>query len=42
MHLTKAGQHTVRFDGSDLNSGTYFINLTTPNGVMVKKMVLLK
>lgn len=37
------GNYTVKFDGSDLPSGTYFYRLQTDNGfVETKKMVLIK
>lgn len=36
------GAHSVNFDGNGLASGTYFYRLVTNEGVMVKKMLLLK
>ncbi|PCI99881.1 MAG: hypothetical protein COB15_03590 [Flavobacteriales bacterium] len=40
-NLTK-GNHQFTFDGSDLNSGFYFVNLTIGNEVITKKISLLK
>ncbi len=37
-----AGTYDVRFDASELASGTYFYRLETPNFQSVKKMVLIK
>jgi len=37
-----AGRHTLRFDGSSLASGVYFLNLQTPQSVMTRKLLLLK
>ncbi len=37
-----SGLHEVNFDASGLTSGTYFIRMTTPEGVQVRKAVLLK
>jgi len=36
------GEHTVRFNGSNIPSGFYFIRLQTPQKTYTKKMVLLK
>ncbi len=36
------GTHQVRFDGSRLASGVYMAQLTTPGGVLTRKMTLLK
>lgn len=38
----QAGYHSVKFDGTGLNSGVYFYKLTTPDNCMMKKMVLVK
>ena len=38
----KAGQHTFEFDGSELSSGIYFLNIESPSGLTVQKMVLMK
>ena len=40
--FTEAGQHSVRFDGSNLASGTYIYRLTAGDFVQVKKMMLTK
>jgi endonuclease I len=37
-----AGRHTVSFDASRLASGLYLYRLTTPSGVITKKMMLMK
>ncbi|MDB4533984.1 choice-of-anchor J domain-containing protein [Vicingaceae bacterium] len=37
-----AGNHTMAFDGTDLNSGFYFVNLTIGNNVITKKVTLTK
>ncbi|MDF1543983.1 MAG: S8 family peptidase [bacterium] len=37
-----AGPHQVTFDGSELASGLYFYRLKTDDGILVRKMVLLK
>ncbi|MBN1971563.1 MAG: choice-of-anchor J domain-containing protein [Candidatus Delongbacteria bacterium] len=37
-----AGNHTVMFDASNLNSGVYFYTLTSPTKTITKKMVLVK
>ena len=39
---TTAGTHSVRFDASKLVSGIYFYRLTTPDGVISRKLTLLK
>ncbi len=36
------GQHTVEFNGSDLPSGIYFYQLSSLEGTLTKRMVLLK
>jgi len=36
------GKHSVKFDGSKLNSGVYFYKLVTPEKTMTKKMILMK
>lgn len=38
----EAGVNEVRFDGSNLPSGAYFIRLVTPTGQTAKKVLLLK
>jgi flagellar hook assembly protein FlgD len=38
----KAGNHSVNFDGSKLNSGVYFYKLVTPTSTVTKKMLLVK
>lgn len=37
-----AGQHQAIFDGSDLNSGVYFLRLETPAQARVHKLMLVK
>ncbi len=37
-----AGNHTMDFDGTDLNAGFYFVNLTIGNDVITKKVTLTK
>ncbi|MFA5667819.1 MAG: invasin domain 3-containing protein [Balneolaceae bacterium] len=37
-----AGVHTIEWDASQFSSGVYFTRLTTPKGVFVKKMTLIK
>jgi hypothetical protein len=37
-----AGKHNVRFDGSSLSSGLYFVSLRTAQQSMTRKLVLLK
>ncbi|MFB0925003.1 MAG: T9SS type A sorting domain-containing protein, partial [Vicingaceae bacterium] len=36
------GNHTMAFDGTDLNAGFYFVNLTIGNNVITKKVTLSK
>jgi len=38
----EAGKHEVKFDGRDLSSGVYIYKLSTANGVISKKMSLIK
>lgn len=38
----EAGEHTARFDGTNLSSGIYFYRLTANNTIRVNKMLLLK
>ena len=40
--IEEAGFHSVKFEGSDLPSGTYIYRLQTGSVVQTKKMVLLK
>ncbi len=40
--LYDSGMHRVKFDGSELSSGMYFVRLEAGEAVMVKKVVLLK
>jgi len=40
--LQKKGSHTVRFEGSNLNSGVYFYRISTDSGSRIRKMLLLK
>lgn len=40
--LKRPGQYNVRFDGSQLSSGTYFIHLKAGKTVKVQKMTLIK
>ena len=40
--IQSAGIHSVRFDGSSLGTGIYFIRMETPAFSQVKKMVLMK
>jgi len=35
-----AGRHEIRFDGSDLPSGVYFVQLQTPGGRLTHKLTL--
>lgn len=37
-----AGEHTVKFDASGLNSGIYFYKLNAGNKVFTRKMIVLK
>lgn len=36
------GTHSVQYDASDLASGIYFYRLTTSDGVLTRKMTLIK
>ncbi len=40
--ILTAGNHKMAFDGTDLNSGFYFVNLTIGNKVITKKVTLTK
>jgi hypothetical protein len=37
-----AGEHEVTFDGSRFSSGVYFYQLSTPAGLLTRRMVLSK
>ena len=41
-HNTPAGEHTVKFNGSNLASGVYFYKLETAEFLMTKKLMLIK
>ena len=38
----KAGKYSVKFDGSNLDSGVYFCKLTTPDKTITNRLLLLK
>jgi len=38
----RAGQHTVKWDGSNYPSGLYFYKLTSGGYTETKKLILLK
>jgi len=40
--VQNAGEHVLSFSGADLPSGIYYYTLKTDNGMITKKMVLLK
>lgn len=40
--IMPAGKHEITFNGSNLNSGTYFYRLQSGNFVETKKMLLVK
>lgn len=40
--LRSAGSYTLKFDGSNLSSGIYFLKIQAGDFVATKKMVLLK
>lgn len=40
--VVAAGHHQVRFDGSGLASGLYFVRMQTPQGVHIRQMVMMK
>ena len=40
--IQKPGNYSVKFDGSNLNSGVYYYKLNTPDKIITKKMILIK
>jgi len=40
--MQTAGVHSVKFNAADLNSGIYYYKLTTANGSLTNRMILLK
>ncbi|MDZ7316063.1 MAG: T9SS type A sorting domain-containing protein [candidate division KSB1 bacterium] len=40
--LMPAGEHMIKFDASQLESGVYFYRLETPSGSLTRKMTVLK
>ena len=42
LGVIPAGNHDIEYDASKLSSGVYFYRMTTDNGAISKKMVLLK
>ncbi|MBN1998121.1 T9SS type A sorting domain-containing protein [candidate division KSB1 bacterium] len=40
--MEEAGFHSLNFNASGLQSGSYFVRMTTENGVQVKKIMLIK
>ncbi len=42
LGILPAGSHDIEYDASRLSSGVYFYRMTTDNGSISKKMVLLK
>lgn len=40
--IRSTGQYEINFDASDLTSGVYFYQLTTPSQAVTKKMLLLR
>lgn len=40
--IQEPGYYEVRFDGSDLPSGTYFVRLQMPSGIQSRQMILAK
>ena len=38
----KPGSYSIKFDGSNLNSGIYYYRLKTENKIITKKMILIK
>jgi hypothetical protein len=40
--IQAAGQHEVKFSANGLSSGIYFYKLQATNGVITKKMLLMK
>ena len=42
LGIIPAGNHDIEYDASRLSSGVYFYRMTTDNGSISKKMVLLK
>ncbi|NCP84492.1 MAG: T9SS type A sorting domain-containing protein, partial [Bacteroidetes bacterium] len=37
-----AGEHSIQFNAANLPSGVYLYRLTTPSGILSKKMLLIK
>jgi len=40
--IKPSGRHQITFDASSMNSGVYFYKLETDQGILVKKMMLMK
>jgi hypothetical protein len=40
--MFEAGNHNIKFDGSNLSSGIYFYRIITPATIITKKMILVK
>ncbi len=40
--MMNAGNHSLTFDGTNLASGIYLLNVNTPEGSLNQKMVLMK
>jgi len=37
-----AGRHSVQFNGTNLSTGVYIYRMVTDNGILTRKMMLLK